>query len=114
MPFSTLSFVPVQPPQPQPIHAKASLPRKYAGRSRFSRFVTVEITAKDGKLFAQAIGDRNAYAIGRGKPVELVPVSNTLDKFIITPGSRYPLVLDFSTGTLVINPGLWAQVSTEQ
>ena len=74
----------------------------------------MEITARDGKLFAQATGERNAYAIGRDKPVELVPVSESLDKFTITPPSRYPLVLDFSSGPLVINPGLWAQISTKQ
>ena len=93
---------------------KRRCPKSYAGKYRFSRFVTVEITAKDGKLFAQATGERNAYAIGRDKPVELVPVSESLDKFTITPPSRYPLVLDFSSGPLVINPGLWAQISTKQ
>lgn len=90
------------------------MPKKFAGKYKFSRFVTVEITAKGGKLFAQATGERNAYEIGREKPVELVPVSDSLDKFTITSASRYPLVLDFSSGTLVINPGLWAQVSTKQ
>ena len=109
-----LSSVPEQPQQPQPISVKTPLPEKYAGKYRFSRFVTVEITAKDGKLFAQATGERNAYAIGREKPVELVPVSDSLDKFTIVPTSRYPLVLDFSTGTLVINPGDWAQTSMKQ
>ena len=109
-----LSSVPEQPQQPQPITVKAPLPEKYAGKYRFSRFVAVEITARDGKLFAQATGGRDAYAIGRDKPVELVPISDTLDKFTITPPSRYPLTLDFSTGALVINPGLWAQFSTKQ
>lgn len=104
-----LSSVPEQPKLPQPVKVTAPLPEKYAGKYKFSRFVTVEITAKDGKLFAQATGERDAYAIGRDKPVELVPVSTALDKYTVVPASRYPLVLDFSAGTLVINPGPWAQ-----
>lgn len=106
-----LSSVPEQPKHPQPIAVTTPLPAKYAGQYRFSRFVTVEITAKDGKLFAQAVGERPAYEIGREKPVELVPVSAALDKFTIAPPHRYPLTLDFSSGALVINPGLWAQYS---
>lgn len=109
-----LSSVPEQPEQPKPIAGKSPLPEKYVGKYRFSRFVTMDITAKDGKLFAQATGERDAYAIGREKAVELVPVSDSLDRFTIVPASRYPLVLDFSTGALVINPGLWAQFSTKQ
>lgn len=104
-----LSSVPEQPQQPQPVAVTTALPAKYAGKYRFSRFVTVEITSKDGRLFAQATGERDAYAIGRDKAVELVPVSVSLDQFTVTPTSRYPLVLDFSSGALVINPGLWAQ-----
>jgi L-aminopeptidase/D-esterase-like protein len=109
-----LSSVPEQPQQPQPVAVTTPLPEKYAGKYRFSRFVTVEITSRDGKLFAQATGERDAYAISREKAVELVPVSDSLDKFTIASASRYPLVLDFSSGTLVINPGNWAQVSTKQ
>ena len=105
-----LSSVPEQPQQPQPVAVTSALPTKYAGKYRFSRFVTVEIMAKEGKLFAQATSERDAYAIGRDKAVELVPVSASLDKFTVAPPSRYPLTLDFSTaGALVINPGLWAQ-----
>ena len=109
-----LSSVPEQPQQPQPVYVSTPLPQKYAGKYRFSRFVTVEITAKDGKLFAQATGERNAYEIGREKAVELVPVSASLDKFTIVLPHRYPLTLDFSSGTLVINPGLWAQYATKR
>ena len=109
-----LSSVPEQPRQPDPIAVTKPLPEKYAGTYKFSRFVSVEITARNGKLFAQATGERNAYAIGRDKPVELVPVSESLDQFTIAPPSRHPLVLDFSSGSLVINPGLWAQLSTKQ
>ena len=108
-----LSSVPEQPQQPQPVAVTKPLPEKYAGKYKFSRFVTVEITAKDGKLFAQATGERDAYAIGCDKAVELIPVSAALDKFTIAPTPRLPLTLDFSTGTLVINPGLWAQYGTK-
>lgn len=109
-----LSSVPEQPQHPKPIAATAPLPVKHAGQYRFSRFVTVDITAKGGKLFAQATGERDAYAIKRSEPVELVPVSDSLDRFTIASQGRYPLVLDFSTGSLVINPGPWAQVSTRK
>lgn len=109
-----LSSVPEQPQVPKPVSVTKPMPAKYAGKYRFSRFVTVEISARDGKLFAQATGERDAYAIGRQKPVELVPVSEALDRFTVSPPSRYPLVLDFSSGALVINPGSWAQVSTKQ
>lgn len=109
-----LSSVPEQPPLPKTVATLVPLPAKYAGKYRFSRFVTVDITARDGKLFAQATGTRDAYEIGRATPVELVPLSESLDKFTLATTSRYPLVLDFSTGTLVINPGLWAQTSVRQ
>lgn len=109
-----LSSVPEQPKHPQAIATTKPLPAQYAGKYRFSRFVTVDITAKDGKLFAQATGERNAYEIGREAAVELVPVSEALDKFTIAPPHRYPLVLDFSSGTLVINPGPWAQYGTKR
>lgn len=109
-----LSSVPEQPKQPEPIATSSPLPAKHAGKYRFSRFVSVEISAKNGKLFARASGERDAYAIKRSEAVELLPVAASLDKFTIASQNRYPLVLDFSTGTLVINPGPWAQVSTRQ
>jgi len=109
-----LSSVPEQPPLPTPIATASPVPARYAGKYRFSRFVSVEITAKDGKLYVRATGERDAYAIGRGKAVELVPVSRSLDRFTLAQPQRYPLVLDFSTGTLVVNPGPWAQVSEKQ
>lgn len=109
-----LASVPEQPQLPKPIATTAPLPAKYAGKYQFSRFVTVDITARDGKLFAQATGPRDAYEISRDQAVELVPVAAALDQFTLAAPSRYPLVLDFSTGALVINPGLWAQVSERQ
>lgn len=109
-----LSSVPEPPPVPKPVATTRPLPAKCAGKYRFSRFVTVDVTAKDSKLFAQATGARNAYAIGRARAVELVPISEALDRFTLATPSRYPLVLDFSTGTLVINPEPWAQASARQ
>lgn len=109
-----LSSVPEQPPLPKPVVSNSPMPGQYVGRYRFSRFVSVDITARDGKLFAQASGERDAYAIKRGQSFELVPVAATLDQFALAAPQRYPLVLDFSTGTLVINPGPWAQTSVKQ
>jgi L-aminopeptidase/D-esterase-like protein len=108
-----LSSVPEQPKQPQVVSVSTPLPQTHAGRYRFSRFVTVEVTAKDGKLFARATGERDAYQISREKAVELLPVSSSLDKFTIAPPQRYPLTLEFSSGALVINPGPWAQNGTK-
>lgn len=109
-----LSSVPEQPKVAAPIPNKKPLPEKHAGTYTFSRFVSVRVTARGGKLFAQATGERDAYAIKRDGAVELLPISESLDKFTIASATRYPLVLDFSTGTLVINPGEWAQTSTKQ
>jgi hypothetical protein len=39
----------------------------------------------------------------------LVPVSTTLDRFTLKPTPQEPLVLEFTQGGLVINPGPWAQ-----
>jgi hypothetical protein len=90
------------------------LPAKYAGKYRFSRFVTVDITANNGKLYARATGERNAFAIPRDRAVELVPLNEGLTQFTINETARYPLVLDFSGDALVINPGLWAQMSEKR
>lgn len=106
-----LSSVPEQPSLPTAIQTNKPLPVAYAGKYRFSRFVTVEITAKNGKLYAQATGNRNAYAIPKDKAIELAPINDALDQYTLNQPARYPLILDFSTGTLVINPGPWAQVS---
>ena len=109
-----LSSVPEQPVQPPPVTVSTPLPGTYAGRYRFSRFVTVEVTAREGRLFAQATGERPAYEIGREKPVELVPTTPDLTRFTLATPHRYPLTLDFSHGALVINPGPWEQKGTRQ
>jgi len=83
----------------------------YTGSYRFSSFVSIGVTAKDGKLYAQATGERDAYEITREAPVELKPVSNTL---FTLPG-RYPLTLSFAErGKLIVNPGQWQQTGTRQ
>ncbi|QKM64394.1 peptidase S58 DmpA [Polynucleobacter tropicus] len=109
-----LSAAPEQPALPIPIKTDKVLPAKYAGKYRFSRFVTVEITAKDGKLYARATGERNAFAIPKGRSVELLPINENLTQFTLNESARYPLVLDFTGDSLVINPGLWAQMSEKR
>jgi L-aminopeptidase/D-esterase-like protein len=103
-----LTAQPEPPGAPEPVTAQMPMPTKHAGTYRFSRFVTVEVTARDGKLFARASGERPAYDIGK-EPGELVPVSTSLDRFTLKPVPQEPLVLEFTEGTLVINPGPWAQ-----
>lgn len=104
-----LSSVPEQPAAPQPdprLRIAQDVLRALAGDYVFSPIVTVRITADGSRLLAQAAGERNAYAIGRDAPVELLPV--TPAEFMI-PG-RYPLVLRFEApDRLVINPGHWQQ-----
>ncbi|MHC3941064.1 hypothetical protein ACI0FR_02379 [Paenochrobactrum sp. BZR 201-1] len=81
---------------------------KMTGKYVFSPFVTVEITHKDGQLYAQAVGDRPAFAIGKEKPVKLSAVSENL----FTVADRYPLALQFDEASgLTINPGHWEQKS---
>lgn len=105
-----LSSVPDQPVAPAPdprIEFAAGALRAFTGDYAFSPAVTVRITADSGRLFAQAIGERKAYAIEREAPVELLPVTPT--EFTV-PG-RYPLVLRFEQpDRLVINPGHWQQL----
>lgn len=105
------------PEQPGHIEAKKDLNlspatlQSYAGEYRFSSFVSVRITERSGRLFAQATGDRDAFAITRATPVEILPVNAGL----FTAPGRYPLALSFSDrGKLVINPGLWQQVGAKR
>jgi L-aminopeptidase/D-esterase-like protein len=109
-----LSSVPEQPALPkivdQPPPAEKTL-AGYAGEYRFSSFVSIAVTAEAGKLYAQATGLRDAYAIRRQEKVELRPQG----KGVFAVPGRYPLVLDFNTAkTLVINPGLWRQVGIQR
>lgn len=83
----------------------------YAGEYTFSPVVRVRVTVVGNKLFAQATGERKAFAIDRNAPVELLPVSAT--EFMV-PG-RYPTTLSFATaGKLVMNPGHWQQSGVQQ
>ncbi|HTM81406.1 P1 family peptidase [Asticcacaulis sp.] len=109
-----LNSVPEQPAQPAPV-AVAPVSEKtlktYSGDYRFSSFVTVKVTNEGGKLYAQATGQRKAFAIATDAKTELQPLDNG-EYFV--PG-RYPLVLSFKTpGELVINPGQWRQTGKRQ
>ncbi len=79
--------------------------QRYAGRYAFSEPVKIEVSVKDGKLYAQATGARDAYAIRRAAPVELLPAAR--DVFTV-PG-RYPLTIRFEASAVVLNPGPWQQ-----
>ncbi|MCG8503511.1 MAG: hypothetical protein MI755_02790, partial [Sphingomonadales bacterium] len=76
-----------------------------AGDYRFSAEVSVRVVHRDEGLFAQATGGKRAYAIGRDEPVRLHPLS---DRDYAVPG-RYPLVIRFADGRMVLNPGHWQQ-----
>ncbi|MFC4309147.1 P1 family peptidase [Steroidobacter flavus] len=106
-----LSAAPEQPAMPVPSSASvadAKTLNKYSGDYLFSQFAKLTVTAAGGKLFGQATGERDIYAIPRNKSVELLPVSAT--EFTV-PG-RYPLLLRFDAkGGLTINPGRWQQVA---
>jgi hypothetical protein len=105
---AVLASVPSQPTVPAAGAARSLTAREqsdWAGDYRFSADVTVRVSAKGGRLYARALG-RHAYAIPLEAPVALQPVSATA----FTVPSRYPVVLEFGTaGSLVINPGSWAQ-----
>ena len=105
-----LASVPEQPtvppaaPVPRPGSAEMN---GYSGTYVFSPFVSVRISASGAQLFAQAVGARAAYSIGKAVPVELHTLS---PRRYDIPG-RYPTVLDFTqAGSLVVNPGHWQQV----
>ena len=107
-----LSSIPEQPRAAQPtaqvVLSEHDL-RGLTGEYVFSPTVRVRVTARAAKLFAQATGSRDAYAIHRDVPVELTPLSTS--QFTI-PG-RYPLVLSFvDNDRLVVNPGHWEQTGT--
>ncbi len=109
-----LASVPDQPKPATPADKPVLPADKLAGLAGdyvFSRFVTVTVTAEGDRLFAQATGERAAFAIGREERTELKPVSAT--DFMV-PG-RYPLTLRFEdSGRLVVNPGHWQQIGTRR
>jgi L-aminopeptidase/D-esterase-like protein len=107
---AVLASVPQQPPvvrTTRPARVDPGQFGKLAGDYVFSRFVTLRVSTQDGKLYAQAIGERDAYAIKRAAPIELQALSGAE----FTAPSRYPLLLKFEgDGRLVVNPGRWQQV----
>jgi hypothetical protein len=109
---AVLSSVPEQPRAMQPnkrLKLAAADLEKHQGDYVFSDLVTVRISAQNGKLMAQATGARDAFAIKKQAPAELLPVAP--GDFTV-PG-RYPLNVRFaSDGKLILNPGHWEQVGT--
>lgn len=107
-----LSSVPEQPKAFQPNKrlkvASADL-EKYAGEYKFSDIVSVKVSNEGGKLVAQATGARDAFAIKKAEPVELLPVAP--GDFTV-PG-RYPLNVRFADGKLILNPGHWEQIGVK-
>lgn len=104
-----LASQPEQPVAAQPntrLKLKAEQLEPLTGTYVFSEFAKIAVTAKDGKVFAQATGARDAFGIRRAAPVELLPVTTT--EFAV-PG-RYPLTVKFDGGKVVLNPGRWQQV----
>src|SRR5207244_520297 len=102
------------PDQPAPTPAQpnrkqdAAALAKLAGEYGFSPLASLRVSAEGGKLYAQATGARDVYAIPRKDRVELQP---TASSDFTLPG-RYPLLLRFEApDRLVINPGHWAQTA---
>ena len=110
---AVLAAVPRTPAPPAAGPGKMPSPAvaaKLAGDYRFSPLASLGIRYEDGHLTATATGERDIFAIKRGAAVALTPVS--ADSFLI-PG-RYPLLLRFRDGELVLNPGRWQQTGTRQ
>jgi L-aminopeptidase/D-esterase-like protein len=108
-----LSSVPPQPVAAQPntkLKPQQAQLDGYAGTYVFSEFAQIAVTAKDRKLYAQATGARDAFSIRRAAAVELLPVAT--GEFTV-PG-RYPLLVKFENGRVVLNPGRWQQVGAKQ
>jgi len=105
-----LASIPVQPAVPTATATpRASLTeaQRFVGVYEFSPLVSVKISKSGDQLFAQAIGGRDAYSIGKDAPTELHALSPTT---FSVPG-RYPTVLDFTAAdSLVIDPGHWQQL----
>lgn len=108
-----LSSVPAQPVAAQ-ANPKLTVPRgeldRVSGSYVFSKFVRIAVTSKEGRLFAQATGERDAFSIRRDQAVELLPV--TPGEFMV-PG-RYPLTIRFEDGRVIMNPGSWQQIGTRR
>ncbi len=104
-----LASVPEQPVAPrvnQRLKPSVEDLQRHAGRYVFSEPAKIEVSVRDGKLYAQATGARDAYAIKRAAPVELLPVEQN----VFTVPGRYPLTIRFEASAVVLNPGPWQQV----
>ncbi len=105
-----LSSVPEQPVAAKPAFGpppKSETLESFAGEYVFSPSVSIRVSRQGERLFAQAVGRRDAFAIPRASPVALLPAG---DAVFSVPG-RYPLTLRFDPGgTLTLNPGHWAQI----
>lgn len=84
----------------------AAAAAKVAGDYRFSPLASLKIWFEGGTLRASATGERDVFAVKRDATQELLFVS---DDTYLVPG-RYPLILQFRDGELVLNPGRWQQV----
>lgn len=106
---AVLSSVPEPPKAVLPVSRTVSMREAtdYAGTYSFSPIAQLRVTAANGVLQAQASGKRAIFAIGRDVPAILRP---TGEPGLFTVPGRYPLSLKFDgKGTLVVNPGPWAQ-----
>lgn len=106
-----LSSVPEQPRLDNlpPRSQTAPSPQESTGRYTFSADAELEVTSKRGKLLAQSIGRRQVFGISQDKAQPLTDLGGG-DWHV--PG-RYPVILRFEQGRLVINPGRWQQVGSK-
>lgn len=108
-----LASVPEQPVAPRPdprLKPSAEDLQRHVGRYAFSDPVKIEVSVKGGKLYAQATGVRDAYAIKRAEPVALRPVAPS----VFTVPGRYPLTIRFESSAVVLNPGPWQQTGARE
>ncbi len=101
---------------PDPVrHNSAAALRALAGTYRFSDEASLAVTVEGGMLYAQALGQRDVYGIGRSAPVMLQAARSPDGRPLFMLPGRYPLSLRFDGGgALVLNPGTWQQVGRQQ
>jgi L-aminopeptidase/D-esterase-like protein len=101
-------------PDPLRRYSAAEL-RALAGTYRFSDAASLAVTVAGGMLYAQALGQRDVYGIGRSVPVMLQAAKPPDGRPLFMLPGRYPLSLRFDAGgALVLNPGTWQQVGRRQ
>ncbi len=108
-----LAAVPPQPQHPQ-VNANAQVSSgnldTYEGTYAFSSVAALRLNTEGGRLYAEASGERDVFAIRRNGKTELLPVD---ENTFVVPG-RYPLTVRFDEGMVVINPGRWEQKGRRQ